>query len=64
MRLGGQMRVASGMAARVIGWDMTAALNLGEAMGMDRLVIAEFLPDLEQVMVSEMNKRASQTDES
>ncbi|WP_323775952.1 hypothetical protein [Leisingera sp.] len=52
------------MSTRVIGWDMTAALNLGDAMGMDRLVIAEFLPDLEQVMVSEMNKRASQTDES
>lgn len=58
------MRVASGMAVRIIGWDMSAALDLGEAMGMSRLVVSEFLPDLEQVMVSELNKKAVENDDA
>lgn len=64
MRLGGQLRVASGMTVSIIGWDFTAAIALGDAMGIDKLAVAEFLPDLEQVMVSKLNERARQTDES
>ena len=52
-RLGGQLRV-SGSA--VIGWDMGAALQLGVALGLSPLVIAELLPPIEAVMVRKINE--------
>ena len=51
-RLGGQLRV-SGSA--VIGWDMGAALQLGVALGVSPVVIAELLPPIEAVMVRKIN---------
>ncbi|MBR9837026.1 MAG: hypothetical protein GYB50_03925 [Rhodobacteraceae bacterium] len=60
MRLGGQLRVASGMAVMVIGWDFNAAFALGDAMGISRTALAEFLPDLEQVMVRKLNEQADE----
>ncbi len=51
-RLGGQLRV-SGSA--VIGWDMGAALQLGAALGVSPIAIAELLPPLEGVMVRKIN---------
>lgn len=51
--LGGQLRV-SGSA--VIGWDMGAALQLGVALGLSPLVIAELLPPIEAVMVRKINE--------
>ncbi len=51
-RLGGQLRV-SGSA--VIGWDMGAALQLGAALGVSPMAIAELLPPIEAVMVRKIN---------
>ena len=42
------MRVAG---KAVIGWDMSAALSLAKALGVNPMVVAELLPDLEAVMV-------------
>ena len=56
-RLGGQMRVAGGMSGgAVVGWDMGAALQLGAALGLSPLIIAELLPPIEAVMVRKNNE--------
>ena len=52
-RLGGQMRVLPGA---VIGWDMSAALALGDALGVPPLAMAELLPEIEAVMVRRLNE--------
>jgi hypothetical protein len=52
-RLGGQLRVLPGS---VIGWDMSAALALGDALGVPPLAIAELLPVIEAVMVRKLNE--------
>ncbi|MBZ0130450.1 MAG: hypothetical protein K8F59_15190 [Rhodobacteraceae bacterium] len=51
-RLGGQLRVLPGA---VIGWDMSAALALGDALGIPSLAMAELLPVVEAVMVRKLN---------
>ena len=53
-RLGGQMRVAG---KAVIGWDMCAALALARALGVNPMVVAELLPELEAVMVRRINEK-------
>ncbi|WP_323007033.1 hypothetical protein [Pseudorhodobacter sp.] len=54
-RLGGQMRITGGMSGgAVIGWDMGAALQLGVALGLSPLVIAELLPPIEAMMVRKL----------
>ena len=53
-RLGGRLRVAS---RAVIGWDMTAALALGRALGVDERALGELLPEIEAVMVARANER-------
>jgi len=53
-RLGGQLRFAPGA---VIGWDMGAALALGQALGVPPLVLAELLPGIEAVMVAKLNEQ-------
>ncbi|WP_071796277.1 DUF7697 family protein [Natronohydrobacter thiooxidans] len=53
-RLGGQLRIAPGA---VIGWDMGAALALGQALGVSTLVLAELLPGIEAVMVTKLNQQ-------
>lgn len=60
MRLGGQLRVASGMTIRFLGWDMNAALALGAALGIDSMAIAVLLPDIEEVAMSKMNEQVEQ----
>ncbi|AET73300.1 hypothetical protein EMVG_00014 [Emiliania huxleyi virus PS401] len=51
------MRVVVGMGGGgVIGWDMTAALALAEAMGVHRSIAADLLPALEAVMVRSMKE--------
>lgn len=40
----------------VIGWDMSAALALGDALGVPPLAMAELLPALEAVMVAKLNE--------
>ncbi len=52
-RLGGQLRVLPGA---VIGWDMSAALALGHALGVPPLAMAELLPVIEAVMVRRLNE--------
>jgi hypothetical protein len=47
----------SGVA--VLGWDMTAALALAHALGLDPLIAAECLPDIEAVMVRKLNDQRS-----
>jgi hypothetical protein len=56
-RLGGQVRVAGGMSGgAVLGWDMAAALQLGVALGLSPLILAELLPPIEAVMVRKINE--------
>lgn len=59
MRLGGQMRVAN---ASVTGWDMTAALALGRALGVDARAAAELLPEIEAVMVQKLHENRPKGD--
>ena len=49
--------MATGMSGgTVLGWDMTTALHLGAALGLSPLIIAEFLPPIEAVMVRKLNE--------
>jgi hypothetical protein len=52
-RLGGQVRLAGGA---VVGWDLGAALALGQALGLSPLILAELLPPIEAVMVRKINE--------
>jgi len=53
-RLGGQLRISPGA---VIGWDMGAALALGQALGIASLAMAELIPGIEAVMVLKLNEQ-------
>lgn len=59
-RLCGQIRALPG---GLIGWDMTAALALGQALGIPALVLAELLPPLEAVMVRKVNEQIAAREE-
>ncbi|MBE2276493.1 MAG: hypothetical protein IAE87_09365 [Rhodobacteraceae bacterium] len=61
--LRGQFRAIPG---GVVGWDMTAALALAEALGLNRLIAAELLPLIEPYAVRGINSqvRATQHDET
>lgn len=41
----------------VLGWDMTAALVLGQALGIAPMVVAELLPAIEAVMIRKCNEK-------
>ena len=41
----------------VLGWDMSAALALAHALGIDTLITAELLPEIEAVMVRKLNEQ-------
>tara|TARA_B100001971_G_scaffold36156_1_gene31185 strand:+ start:2093 stop:2251 length:159 start_codon:yes stop_codon:yes gene_type:complete len=41
----------------VIGWDLGAALALGEALGVPPLAMAELLPVIEAAMVAKLNEQ-------
>jgi hypothetical protein len=41
----------------VTGWDMSAALALGDALGISPLIMAELLPVIEAVMVAKLNEQ-------
>jgi hypothetical protein len=53
-RLGGQLRVIPGA---LLGWDMGAALAMANALGIDTLIVAELLPEIEAVMVRKLNEQ-------
>jgi hypothetical protein len=46
----------------VIGWDMSAALALGEALGVPPAAAAELLPVIEAVMVAKLNEQMERPD--
>jgi hypothetical protein len=52
--MGGQLRVAPSGA--IIGWDLTAALALASALGLDPLLAAEVLPVIEALAVRGLNQ--------
>ena len=56
LRLSGQVRLITG-PDRVLatGWDMTAALALGAALGVPARLTAEMLPAIEVAMTTAMN---------
>ena len=41
----------------VLGWDMSAAMALAQALGLNPMVAAELLPELEAVMVRRINEK-------
>ena len=47
----------------VIGWDMGAALAMADALGIDTLIVAELLPEIEAVMVRKLNEQIASDDE-
>ncbi|WCR08925.1 hypothetical protein JHW45_11535 [Paracoccus stylophorae] len=53
-RLGGQLRVLPGA---VVGWDLSAALALGNALGVPPAAAGELLPVIEAVMVAKLNEK-------
>ena len=46
----------------VLGWDMGAALALAAALGIDALIAAELLPEIEAVMVRKLNEQMAEGD--
>ena len=46
----------------VLGWDMGAALTLAQALGIDTLITAELLPEIEAVMVRKLNEAIAGND--
>ena len=45
----------------VVGWDMSAALALGNALGVPPVAMAELLPVIEAVMVHKLNEEMAAT---
>jgi hypothetical protein len=41
----------------VLGWDMTAALAIGRALGVPARAVAELLPPIEAAMVLRLNEQ-------
>lgn len=46
----------------VIGWDMGAVLALAQGLGLNPMVAAELLPELEAVMVRRINEKIGAED--
>ena len=46
----------------VLGWDMGAAFAISHALGLNPMVVAELLPDLEAVMVRRINEKIGNPD--
>ncbi|WP_164627511.1 DUF7697 family protein [Tabrizicola oligotrophica] len=44
----------------VLGWDMGAALAMAQALGINPLITAELLPEIEAVMVRKLNEQMAQ----
>ena len=57
-RLGGQIRAVPGV---VLGWDMSSALAMAEALGIDPRATAELLPVIEAVMARHLNDQMMQS---
>ena len=46
----------------MLGWDMAAAFALARALGLNPMVVAELLPELEAVMVRRINEKIGDPD--
>jgi hypothetical protein len=46
----------------VLGWDMGAALAMAYALGIDALIAAELLPEIEAVRVRKLNEQIASDD--
>ncbi|WP_456077573.1 DUF7697 family protein [Jhaorihella thermophila] len=46
----------------VVGWDLSAALALGLALGVPPLAAGELLPIIEAVMVAKLNEQMEHSD--
>ncbi len=46
----------------VIGWDMSAAMAIGDALGIPPVAMAELLPVIEAVMVAKLNEQMEHSD--
>lgn len=46
----------------ITGLDLNAAFTMGEALGVNRIALAELIPGLEAEMVRAMNKRLVEND--
>lgn len=47
--------VATGLGGTVVtGWDMTAVLAMGEAMGLPRELVVDVMPEIEAMMVRKL----------
>jgi len=55
LRAGGQLRAVPGA---IIGWDMTAILEMGRCLGVSPIVMAELLPSIEAVAMRELKNRS------
>lgn len=55
--MGGQIRAGFGA---VFGFDIIAALAMGEVLGIDALVVVELLPAIEAQMVNQTNSREAE----
>lgn len=53
----GQVRRA-GMDGQIAGLDMVAAFQMGDALGVERRIVAELLPYAEDGIVTALAKRA------
>lgn len=53
IRMQRQLRVSMG---GIVGFDMTAALTMAEALGVDAIAVAEILPAVEAVAMTRMNE--------
>lgn len=47
----------------VLGWDMSAALAMAAALGVDARAAVEFLPVIEAVMVRKLNEQMDGRDD-
>ena len=45
-----------------LGWDMGAALAMANALGINALIAAELLPEIEAVMVRKLNEQIASAD--
>ena len=52
-RLGGQLRL---FGHRVVGFDMTAALAMADALGIHKRAVMELLPGVESAMVRKLSE--------
>jgi hypothetical protein len=50
--MGGQLRAIPGA---VLGWDLGAGLALAEALGVNAVVAAEILPEIEAIAIRAIN---------